>query len=90
MQKKSRHKFLCLDCKIDTGKAYEHYMLIDKIWSKIHNSNKGMLCIGCAETRLGRRLNSGDFKDCHVNNPKLYNMSARLLQRIRNHEEKCL
>jgi len=79
----SRRKFSCLDCKIDTGKAFEHYMLIDETWKKIHDSKFGMLCIGCAERRLGRRLNHSDFNSSHVNNPKLYNMSARLLERIR-------
>lgn len=78
----SRRKFLCLDCRIDTGKIHEHYMLVDSTWFSIHASNQGMLCIGCVEKRLGRALVSSDFNNSHVNNPKLYPMSARLLSRI--------
>ncbi len=79
----NRHKFLCLDCGVDTGKISEHYMLKDEVWSKIHNSNKGMLCVGCAEVRLGRVMCIGDFNDSHVN--KQFSMktrSRRLSQRM--------
>lgn len=78
----SRTKFKCLDCEVDTGKLYEHYMLIDETWAKVHNSNKGMLCIGCVEDRLGRMLTKEDFNSSHVNNPKLNRMSHRLLSRL--------
>ena len=78
----SRVKFLCLDCKVDTGKIYEHYMLIDSTWNLVHNSNKGMLCIPCLEKRLGRMLLREDFNSSHVNNPKLHAMSHRLLDRL--------
>lgn len=80
---KSRRKWLCLDCKIDTGKAGEHYMLVDKTWALVHNSNKGMICVGCVEKRLGRKLNSSDFNDSHVNRikPGEYK-STRLMERI--------
>lgn len=63
----NRRKFLCMDCDVDTGKIGEHYMLIDATWNQIHDSNKGMLCIGCVETRLGRPLTKSDFNDSHVN-----------------------
>jgi hypothetical protein len=78
----SRRKFLCLDCRVDTGKIREHYMLVDDVWFSIHGSNLGMICIGCIENRLGRQLCPQDFNSSHVNNPKLYDMSARLLSRI--------
>lgn len=78
----SRRKFLCLDCKVDTGKIHEHYMLVDSTWFAIHGSKFGMLCIGCVEARLGRTLVASDFNDSHVNNPKLYPMSSRLLNRL--------
>lgn len=80
----SRRKFLCMDCRIDTGKTYEHYMLIDTTWVLIHNSNRGMLCIGCCEARLGRQLTAWDFNSSHVNNPKLHQMSDRLRSRLNN------
>lgn len=79
----SRKKFLCLDCSVDTGKIHEHYMLVDTTWFSIHASNRGMICIGCVEGRLGRSLTPQDFNNSHVNNPKLYPMSSRLLSRIK-------
>ena len=80
---KPRKKFLCLDCGIDTGKIGEHYMLIDSVWYQVHTSNKGMLCIGCLEIRLRRKLTKLDFNTSHVNAilpAKIY--SARLLNRM--------
>lgn len=78
----SRKKWLCLDCKIDTGKIGEHYFIVTHLWMQLVGSNKGMLCVGCLESRLGRKLNSTDFTDCHINNPKLNSMSVRLLNRL--------
>lgn len=78
----SRRKFLCLDCKMDTGKALEHYYLRLDVWLQAHNSKTGMLCIGCVENRLGRRLQSDDFTDASINNPKVVAMSDRLRSRI--------
>jgi len=58
-------------------------MLIEKTWQLAHNSNRGMLCIGCIEQRIGRKLNPLDFKDCHVNriNPG-ESKSQRLVDRL--------
>ncbi len=63
----SRRKWLCLDCKVDTGKIGEHYMLVDATWQLAHDSHIGMLCIGCIETRIGRKLMPSDFNNSHVN-----------------------
>lgn len=80
-----RGKFKCMDCGVDTGKIGEHYMLADSTWCKIHNSNKGMLCIGCAEQRLGRRLCKDDFNDSHVNKPfSGKSFSTRLENRLKS------
>ncbi len=79
---KSRKPFLCLDCHIDTGKANEYYYLKQDIWGKIHNSIWGMLCIGCAEARLGRQLTKDDFTDATINKPKYPKMSMRFLSRV--------
>lgn len=79
----NRRKWLCLDCKIDTGKIGEHYMLIDSTWALIHNSNKGMLCIGCAEKRLGRLLTISDFNNSHINRTSPgQTKSQRLIERL--------
>lgn len=64
-----REKWKCLDCQVDTGKIGEHYMLKDDIWKLVNNSKSGMLCIGCLEKRLGRKLNHSDFNDSHINRP---------------------
>ena len=63
----SRRKWLCLDCRVDTGKIGEHYMLNEETWKLVHSSAFGMLCIGCLEKRLGRRLTATDFNTSHVN-----------------------
>lgn len=64
---KSRKKWLCLTCGIDTGKAGEHYMLKDETWFLVHNSKEGMYCVRCFEKKLGRRLTKQDFNNSHVN-----------------------
>jgi hypothetical protein len=80
-----RKKFLCLDCKVDTGKIGEHYMLTDSTWYQIHNSNQGMICLGCVEKRLGRKLVATDFNDSHVNRPQPgKTMSARFMDRLKS------
>jgi hypothetical protein len=80
----SRKKFMCLDCSCDTGKIGEHYMLKDEIWLSIVKSNKGMLCISCLESRLGRELTPNDFNNSHINKPypgKIF--SNRLMNRLK-------
>ena len=73
---------MCLDCKIDTGKAHEHYFVHTSLWLRAVGSKTGMLCVGCLEGRIGRRLEGSDFSTAHINNPKLYPMSDRLRNRI--------
>lgn len=80
----NRDKFLCLDCGKDTGREHEHYFLFPEIWYLIHDSDKGMLCICCAEKRLERPLISTDFAPVWINDPKKNKMSTRLLNRIRS------
>lgn len=78
----SRTKWLCLDCRVDTGKIGEHYFVNTALWLSVTKSKIGMLCIGCLEKRLGRRLNPGDFPDVYIN--KLTNgaKSMRLVDRL--------
>lgn len=78
----SRRKFLCLDCKVDTGKIAEHYMLKDDVWFSVHPSRSGMLCIGCIEVRLGRMLNKQDFNDSYLNKARTAPQSMRLRKRF--------
>ena len=79
---RNRTRFLCLDCKVDTGKAREFYYLVPKTWRAAHDSISGMLCVGCIETRLGRTLTPSDFTNATINNPKYTPMSDRLRSRI--------
>jgi hypothetical protein len=81
---KSRKKFLCLDCTIDTGKAGEHYMLVDTTWTLTGLGKFGMLCIECVETRIGRKLTASDFNNSYLNKPRTGIISARLLSRMRS------
>ncbi len=83
-QKKRERRFKCMDCKINTLHIGEYYMLKDRVCNQIHNNQEGMLCIGCAEARLKRRLNSKDFNDCFLNrhNP-CGTKSMRLTQRLK-------
>lgn len=78
----SRQKWLCLDCKVDTGQLREHYFVDLELWLGAVGSKVGMLCVGCLETRIGRQLKASDFTSAHINNPKLYDMTDRLRNRI--------
>jgi hypothetical protein len=63
-------RFRCVDCRINTAKIGEYYVVEDKIWAAA-NIDGGMLCIGCLELRLGQQLTRQDFKDCPLNiNPQ--------------------
>jgi hypothetical protein len=79
---KSRKKFLCLDCKIDTGKLGEHYMLIDETWKLTGLGKFGMLCIEHVEQRIGRKLTASDFNTSYLNNYRTCIKSARLVERM--------
>lgn len=67
----------CVDCGADTlpaewGGQGEYYMVHDELWAKAGMApNGGMLCIGCLERRIRRRLRPGDFIDAPINDPKV-------------------
>lgn len=82
MAAQSRRKFLCLDCGVDTGKICEFYFLKTELWLKIAETIKGMLCIGCLEKRLGRKLCRHDFTSASINNPRFVSKSQRLMDRL--------
>lgn len=77
---KSRAKWKCLDCSVDTGKIGEHYFIETDVWLSVVASNKGMLCIGCLESRLGRKLSRKDFTDAFINYTGT--RSLRMLNRL--------
>jgi hypothetical protein len=58
----------CVDCGDNTLKIREHFMVHDEVWAKAGmNPNGGMLCIGCLERRIGRKLCRDDFIDAPIN-----------------------
>ncbi len=86
MSEAQLNRFLCLDCGADTSAIREYYMLHDAVWKEINPRGDGMLCVGCAEERLGRMLTPADFMRAEVN--EIGNKSDRLLSRMRGNQTK--
>lgn len=74
-------KWFCLDCGEHTGRMGEFYMVEDWVWAD-GAGGSGMLCIGCLEERLGRRLESRDFMGAPVNYETFDLQSERLRDRL--------
>jgi hypothetical protein len=73
----------CLGCSLDTVTAREYYMLRDDVWAETGvGASSGVLCIGCAEGRIGRRLNRWDFAPVPLNDDE-FRQSPRLRSRLR-------
>lgn len=79
----------CLDCKksCDRDGLNEYYMVQALVWIEAHPHRKGMLCIGCLEQRLGRRLTPDDFTSAPINSIKEWH-SERLRSRIEGRDER--
>jgi hypothetical protein len=58
--------FDCPDCGVNTETIGEHYVVEDPDWQAA-GAPKGMLCIGCLEARLKRRLTLADFRQPEAN-----------------------
>ncbi|HEY0063806.1 MAG TPA: hypothetical protein VGC21_16940 [Telluria sp.] len=56
-----------MDCANDTFESEEFYMLWYRIWRSINYKIEGMLCLACAEKRLGRDLTAKDFSKARIN-----------------------
>ena len=81
------HKFFdCIDCTACTLCLGEYYMVTDQVWSSV--ADRGMLCIGCLEKRLGRMLHARDFTAVPINQvaDMTDDASARFLNRLRNYQ----
>jgi hypothetical protein len=75
----------CLDCKIDTLEIGEYYMVENELWKVANPKVEGMLCIGCLEKRLSRKLKCEDFLKCPLNYINMFNDSSdRLVNRLTN------
>lgn len=72
--------FKCLDCDQNTSVMDEYYMVQFELWGSVTKGD-GMLCIGCLETRLDRKLVAADFIDAPINQGSCP-QSARLLDRL--------
>jgi len=80
-QRKRKVTYDCKDCGKDTNKLDEYYMVHSSVWGAAGMETNeayeqgltntrlpdGMLCIGCLENRLGRRLTPVDFTDAPIN-----------------------
>jgi hypothetical protein len=78
----SRRKFLCLDCRVDTGRIGEHYMLVDETWRLTGLGKIGMLCVEHVESRIGRKLVPSDFNNSYLNRARTGIISMRLKNRM--------
>lgn len=81
--------FECRDCGVDTAEIGEYYMVRDSVWrSVVPHKMRGpycddggtMLCIGCLEVRLGRRLKRWDFTTAPINS--IFTKSERFKERM--------
>jgi len=78
-----RKRFICIDCIKDTGKIAKFYMLRDEVWALTGLGTTGMLCIGCAEGRIGRKLVKLDFNLSYLNTMPMAR-SMRLSDRLKS------
>ncbi len=81
-----KSNFKCMDCKVDTAKINEYYMVRDDLWLKANPKRKGMLCIGCLENRLDptgeSHLNFAAFPHMPLNCLPIVERSERLWERM--------
>jgi hypothetical protein len=62
-ERKHIERYDCNDCKINTVRCGEFYMLRDELWKgKLKLGWDDNLCIGCLEARLVRKVTIGDMK----------------------------
>lgn len=60
-------RYRCTDC----GWGADAPMIREELWLSIADK-KEVLCIGCTETRLGRRLTPSDLSRCLMNGAALF------------------
>lgn len=66
--KNDHDAFICSGCGVNTLEISEYYSLKLKIWlAGNHGLFRGMRCLSCVETNLGRELVTDDFTDAPVN-----------------------
>lgn len=77
-------EFDCLDCRQNTSVMNEYYMVQFHLWARFVPEHHGMLCIGCLEDRMGRKLVGADFTDALINEYEhpIIDQSERLRSRL--------
>lgn len=76
-------RFDCHDCGHDTRLMCELYMVTERLWDELMaGTGVHMICIGCLEQRLGRRLGHEDFINCPLNYEDFGRHSLRLRHRL--------
>ena len=55
----------CSRCRADV--LDEQFMVRDDVWAAAATAGERLLCVGCAERSLGRRLGPDDFTDAPLN-----------------------
>jgi YD repeat-containing protein len=74
--------FKCNDCGLNVIRAGEYYMVSPQIWDdRLHLEWNDSLCIGCLESRLGRKLTTLDFIAV-PQNPGGFSLSERYHRRL--------
>lgn len=76
-------KLPCIQCGNDTSRVGigEWYMVSQSVWNSVAKVGD-LLCIGCLELRLGRRLTPADFDGYEINIINDFPRSPRLKIRI--------
>lgn len=84
-----RDEFPCHDCGLLTAPVDgpdEWYTVLDTVWEHADADEGSILCVGCLEARLGRRLRHADFVAAALNTPNYGRHSQRLLSRLRDED----
>ena len=85
-------KALCADCGVDTRPCtgrrgcrhtgrWDDYLVRNSLWAAA-GMERGFLCVGCLERRLGHRLRPADFIAVPVNDPGHPWHALRLISRL--------
>ena len=94
MTKRQRFAYRCADCGVDTFAINEWYMVKDELWQYAWSGRRRsgvpaftskadeILCIGCLEDRIDRKLVADDFTDVPINDPTDTDISARMRDRL--------
>lgn len=64
------------------GDTQDYYIVTKELWEKYGARYHHHICIGCLETRLGRKLTPEDFPDCGINQGLLSPLSDRHKDRM--------